>query len=155
MLKHAQTMQTPASTISSSVLEATADVPHPRYPNRLRAWIKQEGYTFREIAAEMGIPESTLYEWAAGRRPIPHQMRARFAGLFGCTVEDVIPEQMPVSTLLSDGKAHLAQELIQQAVALLSPCSSEDIHQLVNHVLMAQETLDSHVAFRASRGGGQ
>jgi transcriptional regulator with XRE-family HTH domain len=155
MLKHAQTMQTPASTISSSVQEATSAVPHPRYPNRLRAWIKQEGYTFREIAAETGIPESTLYEWASGRRPIPHEMRCRFADLFGCTIRDVTPEQMPFPTHLSDDNVHLAQKLIREVVVLLSPCSCEDIHQVVNHVLIAQDALGSHVALRASRGGGQ
>jgi transcriptional regulator with XRE-family HTH domain len=154
MLKHAQTLLNPVSTTSSPVQESTSTA-LPRYPNRLRAWIKQEGYTFREIAAETGIPESTLYEWAAGRRPIPHQMRCRFADLFGCTVRDVTPEQMPVPTHLSDDKAHLAQELIQQAVALLLPCSREDIHQLVNRVLIAQDALGSYVVLRASRGGGQ
>jgi hypothetical protein len=49
----------------------------PKYPNRLRAYIQQEGYTIREVARETAIPESTLRHWVAGDQVIPHAPAAR------------------------------------------------------------------------------
>lgn len=57
------------------------------YPNSLRACIKQAGYSFREISKATGIPESTLYDWAAGNRVIPHKERQILADFIGCNVE--------------------------------------------------------------------
>jgi len=65
----------------------------PPYPNALRACIKQAGYSFREVSKETGIPESTLYDWAAGKRPIPHHERKILAALLGCSVEALTPKQ--------------------------------------------------------------
>ena len=61
------------------------------YPNALRACIKQAGYSFREVSRETAIPESTLYDWAAGNRPIPHRERQVLARLLGCDEHDLQP----------------------------------------------------------------
>ncbi len=70
----------------------------PKYPNALRAWVKQAGYTFREISQETAIPESTLHNWAAGRQVIPHAQRERLAQVIGCPAEELVPRPlaMPV-----------------------------------------------------------
>src|SRR5260370_14588837 len=62
------------------------------YPNALRACIKQAGYSFREVSRETAIPESTLYDWAAGNRPIPHRERQVLARLLGCDEHDLQPQ---------------------------------------------------------------
>lgn len=63
----------------------------PSYPNALRACVKQAGYSFREVSKETTIPESTLYDWAAGNRPIPHRERQVLARLLGCDEYDLRP----------------------------------------------------------------
>jgi transcriptional regulator with XRE-family HTH domain len=63
----------------------------PPYPNTLRALIKCAGYTFRAVNRETGIPESTLYDWAAGNRVIPYQDRVILARILGCTTEEFAP----------------------------------------------------------------
>lgn len=61
------------------------------YPNYLRACIKAAGYSNKEVAHEIGVSESTFYDWAAGVRPIPHKVRQKLAYLLGCSVEELIP----------------------------------------------------------------
>ncbi len=63
------------------------------YPNALRACIKQAGSSFREVSQETKIPERTLYDWAAGNRPIPQRERQMLADLLGYPVEALAPQQ--------------------------------------------------------------
>jgi tetratricopeptide (TPR) repeat protein len=63
----------------------------PAYPNALRHIIEHAGYSFREVHQETGIPERTLYDWAAGNRVIPHRDREVLAQLLGCSVYDLAP----------------------------------------------------------------
>jgi tetratricopeptide (TPR) repeat protein len=71
----------------------------PSYPNALRHLIEHAGYTFREVHKETGIPERTLYDWAAGNRVVPHRDRKVLACLLGCSVEDFAP-RVPGSFLV-------------------------------------------------------
>lgn len=76
------------------------------YPNALRACVKQAGYSFREVSRETTIPESTLYDWAAGNRPIPHHERQVLARFLGCDEYDLRPQyddmlQLPKDNSLS------------------------------------------------------
>ncbi len=64
----------------------------PLYSNKLRACIKQAGYSFREVSRETTIPESTLYDWAAGNRPIPHRERQVLASLLSCDEQNLQPQ---------------------------------------------------------------
>lgn len=68
----------------------------PKYPNALRSCIKEAGYTFREVSRETGIPESTLYSWAAGKSVISHASREQLAGVIGCAVEELVPKHLTV-----------------------------------------------------------
>jgi hypothetical protein len=68
----------------------------PKYPNALRSCIKQAGYTFREVSQETGIPESTLYSWAAGKGVILHESRKQLADVIGCSVEELVPKLLTV-----------------------------------------------------------
>jgi transcriptional regulator with XRE-family HTH domain len=71
------------------------------YPNHLRACIKRAGYLNKEVASEIGVSESTLYDWAAGLRPIPHKVRPTLARLLGCSVEALVPSSgIPASHLV-------------------------------------------------------
>jgi len=91
------------------------------YPNALRTCIKQAGYSFREVSKETSIPESTLYDWAAGNRVIPHKERQVLAYLLGCDVEllapisptSLAPSSFDTSNLVIYSQG-LPQSLIQQ-----------------------------------------
>jgi len=63
---------------------------HP-YPNALRSLIKHAGYSFREVSKETNIPERTLYDWATGKRAIPHRDRCMLARLLECSLEELAP----------------------------------------------------------------
>jgi hypothetical protein len=81
------------------------------YPNALRACIKQAGYSFREVSRETAIPESTLYDWAAGNRPIPHRERQVLARLLGCDEHDLQPQPadkglLPTGTSFHEHTSH-------------------------------------------------
>lgn len=62
-----------------------------RYPNRLKALVKEAGLTIREVHRETGIPESTLRWWANGSGVIPSRERAILARLIGCDIYDLAP----------------------------------------------------------------
>src|SRR6266436_8381028 len=76
------------------------------YPNALRACIKQAGYSFREVSRETTIPESTLYDWAAGNRPIPFRERQVLARLLGCDEHDLKPQHAYKGSLPTDTSSH-------------------------------------------------
>ena len=86
----------------------------PQYPNALRACIKQAGYSFREVSRETTIPESTLYDWAAGNRIIPHKEREILAHLLGCSVEALAPDTSPTSIRHSHLVQYTSDEDAQQ-----------------------------------------
>ena len=68
----------------------------PKYPNALRSCIKQGGYSFRAVARETAIPESTLYYWASGKSVIPYAFREQLAHVIGCAVEELAPKPVVV-----------------------------------------------------------
>jgi hypothetical protein len=68
------------------------------FPNALRTCIRQAGYSFREVSRETAIPESTLYDWASGKRPIPHHARDTLACLLGCDSEQLRPLESQLLT---------------------------------------------------------
>ncbi len=80
--------------------------PMASYPNALRACIKQAGYSFREVSRETAIPESTLYDWAAGNRPIPHRERQVLARLLGYDEHDLQPHPVDKGLLPTDTGFH-------------------------------------------------
>lgn len=75
--------------------------PHaePEHPNRLRMLVKQAHYRMREVHQETGIPESTLYAWAAGKHIIPARDRAVLAQLLRCSASDLAPISHPPASL--------------------------------------------------------
>src|SRR5260370_34494315 len=87
--------------------------PMASYPNALRACLKQAGYSFREVSRETAIPESTLYDWAAGNRPIPHRERQVLARPLGCEEHDQQTqppdkELLPTGTCFHEHTIHLS-----------------------------------------------
>lgn len=89
------------------------------YPNVLRACIKQAGYSFREVSKETAIPESTLYDWAAGNRSIPHRERQVLARLLGCDEHDLKPQYDLLQLPQDDGLPSLGREMNRKRRELL------------------------------------
>jgi len=58
----------------------------PKYPNRLREAIKHQGFTVKEVAEETAIPVRTLFDYCAGRMPIPRKRLELLAHTIGCPI---------------------------------------------------------------------
>src|SRR5262245_28842847 len=57
----------------------------------LRELIFFRGLTFEGVAEKTPIGKRTLYDWAAGKRPIPEGDRFTLATLLGCEPEHLAP----------------------------------------------------------------
>src|SRR5712692_11631343 len=86
-----------------------------RYPNRLRACIKQSGYTVQEIAEEANIPLRTLFDYCGGKTPIPRKRLETLAALLGFPVEQIVPASKSLSSIPLIGSKNT-----QEAVPTLS-----------------------------------
>lgn len=65
--------------------EITAQV----YPNALRAWIRYNGFTGRDVEERTGIPLRTLRTYISGGF-IPYERRMSLAQTLGCSVEELM-----------------------------------------------------------------
>ena len=80
------------------------------YPNELRTCIKLAGFSVRGVSKETKIPESTLHDWAAGNRVIPHNERMAIADLLGCSIECLAPHLSMSALSSTTQEAPLTQE---------------------------------------------
>jgi tetratricopeptide (TPR) repeat protein len=56
------------------------------YPNNIKYLIKLYGYKVVEIADELQIPRSTLYDYISGNRPAPRECLRDIASFLGCDI---------------------------------------------------------------------
>ena len=70
-----------------------------KFPNNLRACIKQSGYTIQEIAQESNIPLRTLSDYCAGKTPIPRKRLETLAALLAYPIEEIVPINNGSSTV--------------------------------------------------------
>jgi transcriptional regulator with XRE-family HTH domain len=70
-----------------------------RFHNRLRACIKQSGYTIQEIAKESDIPLRTLSDYCGGKTPIPRKRPEILAELLGYPVEYIVTVSKSLSAV--------------------------------------------------------
>ena len=59
------------------------------YPNNIKYLIKLYGYKVVEVADELQIPRSTLYDYISGNRPAPKECLREIASFLGCDIEQV------------------------------------------------------------------
>lgn len=64
---------------------------YQKYPNHLRQSIKQSGFTIESIAGETEIPLRTLFDYCAGRVPIPKDRLDVLAHALGYPREYLVP----------------------------------------------------------------
>lgn len=57
----------------------------------IRKLLREYGFTMREVAHAMGIPESTLHHWAS-HNSIPKRKRIVLSKILGCDVQDLAPK---------------------------------------------------------------
>src|SRR5450755_274607 len=65
-----------------------------RYPNRLKQTIKQSGFTVERMAAETDIPLRTLFDYCAGRVPVPRDRLEVLAHALGYSMEYLVPKMI-------------------------------------------------------------
>lgn len=65
-----------------------------RYPNRLKQTIKQSGFTVERMAAETDIPLRTLFDYCAGRVPVPKDRLEVLAHALGYSREYLVPKMI-------------------------------------------------------------
>src|SRR5438309_6194340 len=56
------------------------------YPNNIKYLIKLYGYKVVEVADELQIPRSTLYDYISGNRPAPKECLREIASFLGCDI---------------------------------------------------------------------
>lgn len=61
------------------------------YPNHIRYFCKQQGYTLQALAEKINVPRRTLSDYVAGIRPIPRARLVKIARTLGCSVRELIP----------------------------------------------------------------
>jgi hypothetical protein len=89
---------------------------YQKYPNRLRQSIKQSGFTIESVALETEIPLRTLFDYCAGRVPVPNDRLEVLAHALGYPREYLVPIY---------AKETLEAPLITQD-ALLNPTSTQE-----------------------------
>lgn len=62
-----------------------------KYPNHLKTMIKQTGLSVKEVADESGIPLRTLFDYCAGKVPIPRKRLEEIALIIGCSPQCLVP----------------------------------------------------------------
>ena len=89
------------------------------FPNMLRYLRKREGYTQKEMAAALGIGQSTLASYERGVREPNFEMLETIADFFNVNMSTLISEDAQTATPapLSDESA-LNSELIRMLVSL-------------------------------------
>jgi transcriptional regulator with XRE-family HTH domain len=65
-----------------------------KYPNRLKQTIKQSGFTVESMAMETKIPVRTLFDYCAGRVPIPKDRLEILANALGYPTYSIVPKMM-------------------------------------------------------------
>jgi transcriptional regulator with XRE-family HTH domain len=68
----------------------------PLYPNNIGYCIKKYGYTYSELAAEIGIDRKTLYLYCSGQHATPKYTLEKIAKTLGCSIEELrfLPQTM-------------------------------------------------------------
>ena len=56
------------------------------YPNNIKYLIKLYGYKMVEVADELQMPRSTLYDYISGNRPAPKECLRNIASFLGCDI---------------------------------------------------------------------
>jgi tetratricopeptide (TPR) repeat protein/transcriptional regulator with XRE-family HTH domain len=99
----------------------------PKHPNTLLEWIKRRHYKVKALADKTDIPIRTLWDYIAGRVPIPEYRLERLAECLSCR-----PEQL-LSTLFLWNVPHQRNPYFTGREALL-----QQIHEALNkkHAMM-------------------
>lgn len=63
-----------------------------RYPNYIRYYLKQQGYTARELAERTGISRRSLTDYLGGVRPVPRASLKKIARTLRCSIQELVPE---------------------------------------------------------------
>lgn len=65
--------------------------PTKAYPNYIRYYCKQQGYTLQDLAEKIGLPRRTLTDYVTGVRPVPRTWLTKIARTLGCSIKELIP----------------------------------------------------------------
>ncbi len=61
------------------------------YPNYIRYYCKQQGYTIQALADKIGISRRTLTDYVTGIRPVPRSWQMKIARALRCSIKEIIP----------------------------------------------------------------
>lgn len=95
-----------------------------KYPNRLRQAIKQAGFTVEGIAIETEIPVRTLFDYCAGRVPIPKNRLDEIANALGYPSDYLVP------TYPNTSHIYLVQSKSKQGNTWMPPGATNNVDKL-------------------------
>ncbi|HEU0003483.1 MAG TPA: helix-turn-helix transcriptional regulator [Ktedonobacteraceae bacterium] len=123
-----------------------------KFPNNLRACIKESGYTIQEIAQEADIPLRTLFDYCGGKTPIPRKRLEILANLLGYPAEAIVPVNNSLSIIPLKNAKNMQEivptlsdthevdkprrELLQQAPSFVSVALMTSPNILLNEDLL-------------------
>ena len=105
-----------------------------QFPNNLRQIIKQRGLTVDGVAEDASIPLRTLFDYCAGRVPIPKERRETLARVIGVPTHSLVPPFAGICTpSLLQYESEQADGWISSGVlSNLDNLRRKILHQLLN-----------------------
>ena len=61
------------------------------YPNYIRYYCKQRGYSIQGLAEKIGLPRRTMTDYVTGVRPVPRHWLVKIARALSCPMKDLLP----------------------------------------------------------------
>src|SRR5438067_3213619 len=72
--------------------EAPAEEQGKPYPNYIRYYLKQQGYSIQELADRTGISRRSLTDYLGGVRAVPRTNLKKIARVLRCSIHELVPE---------------------------------------------------------------
>ena len=62
------------------------------YPNYIRYYLKQQGYSIQEVSERTGISRRSLTDYLGGTRAVPRANLKKIARVLRCSIHELVPE---------------------------------------------------------------
>src|SRR5262245_25360292 len=98
--------------------------PRPKQGARLASFRKTAGLSQAELAAALGVPQSTVAYWETAAKPPRSDILGKIATVLGVRVEDLIGDR-PVHAVRRPGPVGRLQRVLEEASSL--PRSKQEL----------------------------
>ncbi len=105
------------------------------YPNYIRYYCKQRGYSIQGLAEKIGLPRRTMTDYVTGVRPVPRHWLVKMARALSCPMKDLLPAigESAIEGIATEVKAattHVQQIRYRSIQSIENPFDSEQVISL-------------------------